>query len=114
MALTKVTKKITEKGPIFALKYDPRMPSVPQILVKHWRAIVSQNTYSKECFEKPPLTPFRRQPNIRNLLVKSKIPPPPELYPKRDLKGMIKCGKSCTACTYIFETKALKIHKNKP
>ena len=82
MALTKVTKKITEKGPIFALKFDPRMPSIPQILAKHWRSMVSQDQYLKECFPKPPLTAFRKQPNIRNLLIKSKIPPPPDIYTK--------------------------------
>ena len=88
VALYKVTKKITEERPIFALKFDPRMPSVPKLLAKHWRSMVSQNQYMKECFKKPPMTTFRKQPNLRNLLIKSKIPPPPEPYPRRERKGM--------------------------
>ena len=70
VALTKIIKNITEKGPIFALKYDPRLPSVPQILARHWRAMVFQDAYLKECFQKPPLTALSKQPNLRNLLKK--------------------------------------------
>ena len=73
----------------------------------------SQDAYLKECFQKPPLTAFRKQPNIRNLLIKSKIPPPPNLYPRRELKGMKKCGKSCPTCPYVYKTKEIKIHNKK-
>ena len=104
--------KNIEKETIFATKYDPRMPKMQPILAKHYRSMVSQDSYLKKCFPKPPLTAFRRQTNIRNFLIRSKVPPPPERYPKRNLKGMKNCGKSCPTCPYIKEGKSVKIVDN--
>ena len=97
VALLKVKAKDQENIPIFALKFDPRMPSVQPMLSKHYRSMISQDTYLKEVFAQPPLTAFRRQQNIRNFIIKAKVPPPPEHYPKRSLKGMKKCGNACSA-----------------
>ena len=36
-----------------------------------------------------------------------------KLYPSRKIKGMKKCGNSCTACPYILEVKDIRINKNK-
>ena len=72
IALLKVKIKEKEKLPIFAVKYDPRMPALQPMLAKHYRSMVSQDTYLKQCFPKPPLTAFRRQNNLRNFLIKSK------------------------------------------
>ena len=69
----------------------------------------SQDKYLSDCFSKPMLTAHRRQPNLRNILIKPRLPPPPNPYPKRNLTGMIKCGLSCTACPYILEGKCMKI-----
>ena len=55
----------------------------------------------REVFEQPSLTAFRRQNNLRNRLVKLKVPPPQPLHPKRELKGMSNCGKPCTACPFV-------------
>ena len=108
-ALLKVQKKSSETGPVFILQYDPRLPSIQQIVAKHWRSMKSQDKYLSDCFSKPMLTAYRRQPNLRNILIKSRIPPPPNPYPKRDLKGMKKCGLVCTACPYIIDGKSVKI-----
>ena len=97
----KVKKKITEKRPIFATKYDPRMPALQPIIAKHWRSMVLQDKHLEKCFSQPPLTAFKRQTNLRDLLIKSKVPPPPKKYPERHIKGMVKCGRPCTACAYI-------------
>ena len=70
-----------------------------------------QNQNLKECFPQPPLIAYRRQANLRNFLVKSKLPPTPERYPRRDLKGTKRCGKACTACPFIEEGKQVKINK---
>ena len=104
VALLKVKAKDQENRPIFALKFDPRMPSVQPMLSKHYRSMKSQDTYLNEVFAKPPLTVFRRQQHIRNFIIKAKVPPPPEHYPKRLLKGMKNCGKACSACPFIEDT----------
>ena len=74
--------------------------------------MISQFSYLKEVFAQPPLTAFKRQQNIQNFLIKSKVPPPPDPCPKRSLKGMKKCGKSCPACPFIEEDKEIKINQN--
>ena len=103
-------KNKEQKGPVFAVKFDPRLPSIPTIQAKHWRAMVSQNQYLSECFPEPPLTAHKRPTNIREFLIRSKVPPNPDQRPKRYTNGMQKCGNQCTACPYISETKKIKIN----
>ena len=110
VALFNIRRKTTEKLPVFALKYDPRLPAVQQIVGKHWRSMTGQVRHLKECIPLPPLTAYRRQTNLRDLLVKAKIPPPMRPYPHRKKQGMSNCGKSCTA--YIEKGKEVKINQN--
>ena len=71
--------------------------------------MVSRNSYLKEVFPRPPITAYKRQPNIRNLLVRAKVPK--NSNQTRKLKGMFKCGKGCPACPFIREEKNIKINK---
>ena len=60
---------------------------------------------------KPPLTAFKRQPNIRSYLIRAKLPTGPKRYPKRVQKGMKKCNRpDCTACPFINEAKEITIN----
>ena len=93
IALLKVKTNITQNLPVFALKYDPRLPAIQKMQAKHWRSMVVQNQYLAEVFKQTPLTAFRRQRNLRDLLIKSKVPPPIPLHPKRVVKGMTPCNK---------------------
>ena len=111
VALLRVKKKTPQNRPIFAVKYDPRLPSISNVQAKHWRAMVSQNKYLAEVFVEPPLTAYRRQNNLRDMLIKSKVPPPPPIHPRRVVKGMTKCAKNCTACPFVLKGKAIKIDK---
>ena len=112
VALLKVKRKEAESRPIFAVKFDPRLPSIQPIVSRHWRAMKSQDKYLGECFAEPPLIAFRRQSNIRDFLIKSKIPPPQRPYPDRTKKGMTNCGKGCPTCPYIQYGKEVKIDNN--
>ena len=108
IALRETKNKNENQGPVFAHTYDPRLPAIAQIQAKHWRTMVSRNTYLSEVFKRPPLTAYRRQPNLRSLLVKAKVPS--ERDHQRVIKGMKKCGKGCGSCPYIKETKNVKIN----
>ena len=99
--------------PIFITKYDPRMPALQPIISKHWRAMQAQDKYLNECFNKNPLTGFRRQANIRDILVKSKVSPPPKPYPERRKQGMTNCAKPCQTCPYVKFGKEVNIPHNK-
>ena len=50
--------------------------------------MVTEEKYLKKCFAQPPITAYRRQKNLRNFLMKSKIAPTPQLHPQREMKGM--------------------------
>ena len=73
--------------------------------------MIVEDSYLKEVFEQPPLTAFRRQNNLRDMLIKSKIPPPIPPHPRREMKGMSTCGKACTACPYVLKGKTVTINK---
>jgi hypothetical protein len=77
IALKRAQKKDQSKRPIFAVKFDPRLPSIPSITAKHWRSMTSQDQYLAEVFPQPPLTAFRSQTTIRNLVIKAKVPDAP-------------------------------------
>ena len=111
-ALKRVERKVNQERPIFVTKYDPRMPSIPKIQSKHWRSMVKGDNYLLKVFPEPPITGFRRQKNLKNFLIKSKIPSAPKLHEERKLNGMLKCNKSCTACPYINTTKNIKINES--
>ena len=110
-ALRKVERKNQLRRPVFAVKYDPRLPSITSIQAKHWRAMSSQDQYLSTCFPEPPLTGFKKQKNLRDILIRAKVPEPNRLRPKREMKGVFKCGYQCTACPYIQEVKDIKSNK---
>ena len=60
-----------------------------------------------EVFPEPPLIAYRRQKNIKEFLVRAKVPPRNKKT-KRTVKGMKKCNKSCHACPFILEGKEIK------
>ena len=71
IALSKVKTKEKEKLPMVAVKYDPRTPALQQILTKHYRSMIYQDVYLKQCFPKPHIN-ARRQNTLRNFPIKSK------------------------------------------
>ena len=113
VALRKVGKKQTSKRPVFALTYDPRLPSITNLQAKHWRAMVAMDPYLASVFPQPPLTGFRRQKNLRDHIIRAQVPIQPKRYPERRKMGMRKCGKQCTACPFVIEGKDIKIKDTK-
>ena len=108
-----IRKKQTNSiRPIFATKFDPRLPSLGGIHVKHWRSMTNQDQYLKEVFPQPPLIAFRRQKNLKDVLVRAKIPKEPGLHQPRQQKGMKKCTRACTACPFINQTKKVRISES--
>ena len=112
-ALKYVVKTKTTRRPVCVVSWDPRLPSLPAIKKKHWRAMTTTDPYLKEVFPEPPLTAYKRQKNIRDYLIRAKIPPLQADRPRRDFSGMKKCGKQCLACPYIQEGKKVFSVNNK-
>ena len=62
---------------------------------------------AKEVFPLPPMVAYKRPKNIREKLIRSKVPPERNLRPKRKQPGCKKCNK-CNICPYIKCCKNVK------
>jgi hypothetical protein len=109
-ALQKVAIPNHTKRPVYAVSWDPRLPNIAKIQGKHWRSMTLISPYLREVYPQPPLTAYRRQKNIRDFVIRAKVPPPLQKYPKRRINGMKKCKKSCVICPFIKEGKVIKSH----
>ena len=107
-ALKHVAKPKCNSRPVFAVTHDPRLPNLSNIITKHWRSMTYNESYLKDVFPSPPLVAYKKQPNLRNFLIRAKVPQTRSHYTKRLIKGMKKCNKPCAACPFIMETKQVK------
>ena len=82
-ALRKVPEKRRKKRPVFAVMFDPRLRSITNLQAKHWRTRVNRNQCLAEVFPCPPLTAYRRQPNLRSYLIRAKVAKAQDRYPMR-------------------------------
>ena len=60
--------------------------------------MVDQSPRLKRCFKKPSIVAYRRSKNLRDLLIRAKLPP--KKTPKRVLKGFKNCGELCPTCPF--------------
>ena len=72
-ALKRVVREKSTDRVVSVVTYDPRLPSIPKIVSKHWRTMV-QDPRMKEIFSSPPLVAYRRPANIKDKLIRSKMP----------------------------------------
>ena len=71
--------------------------------------MIGHNKYLNELFNKPPPTAYRGQSNLRDIVLKAKVPPAPNRYPQKEGKGMTKCGKDCMNCPDVMTGSETKI-----
>ena len=72
--------------------------------------MVSLDSKLAETFPKPPLVAYKRRPNLRDKLIRAKLPKPAS-RPKRASKGMKKCfkfGKGCPVCPFVDQFSLIK------
>ena len=86
VALREVVKPISSKRPIAVVSWDPRLPPIDTIQQKHWR-VMTLDPYLKQVFPEAPLVAYRRQTNLREHLIRAKLPPPNEIRNQRQFKG---------------------------
>ena len=108
VTLREVSGQISNTRPVFVVRYDPRLPKIPNIVIKHWRAMKCQDNYLEEVFQEPPLVAYSRNKNIKDTLIRAKLNK--NTRQQRKSHGMKKCGK-CKACSYILEGKTVKTNK---
>ena len=91
-------KEETTPRPVSVVLFDKRMPSVGNMVTKHWRTMVSSDPYLKEVFPAPPLVAYKVGRNLGTFLIRARIPRPIPNRPKRCLNGMHKCNKKSRGC----------------
>ena len=95
---------------MFSIKYDPCLPSLTGIIQKHHRTMIQDDPRLKEVFNQPPLIAYKRNRNLKDILIRSKVPNLNRRRSKRRLKGMKKCGK-CATCPFVKEGTRIKSTK---
>ena len=63
--------------------------------------MTTQDPYLSELFKEPPLVAYKKQRNIKDHIIRTKVADPPSLRPKRSRTGMSKCGKKTVAFIHI-------------
>ena len=106
-ALKRVERSQTEREPII-VTYHPSLPSVSQIVHKHWSVLTNTSPDLKRCFPKPSLVAYRRSKNLRDMLVRSKVTQTRKKA-KRET-GFRRCIKVCSMC---IQSKPCKSHECK-
>ena len=72
---------------------------------------LSMDPYLSEVFPDPPIVAYKRQRNIRDLLIRAKLPKHTKPYPKRINKGMKRCLRQCGMCPYVKEVNTIYTNK---
>ena len=69
---------------------------------ENWRNMVWPGSLDEmEVFQNPPMVTYRRAPNLRDKLIRTRIPDPPRMRSKRLIPGMKPCGLNCPTRPYI-------------
>ena len=80
-------KKVKKYRTVLAITYKPMLPSLSQIVKKHWNTM-AQDKHAIEIFAKPP--------NLKQNLCRAKLPTGKR--PHRQQFGMQRCTHQCPVC----------------
>ena len=62
-----------EEKTVFAITYHPALPSIPQIVNKHWSVMKKENSRLQQCLEKAPVIAYKRSKNLKDELIRAKV-----------------------------------------
>ena len=89
-----------EKKTVFTITYHPALPSISQIVNKHWSVMKNENSRLEQCFEKAPVIAYKRSKNLKDHLIRAKVTT--KRTSNRITKGYQNCfkysGHPCTLC----------------
>ena len=92
-----------ERAIVLAVPFDRRLPDVAKILHQHYNLLVQRNPDVKEWMRRAPMVSHLRPANLRDFLVRAKLPPVDRRQGAgRGVQpGLKKCGKTrCLCCIY--------------
>ena len=83
---------LPQNRPLLALKCYPRLPSIKQSTWSQWPSRTHM------VFLKQIMTALRRQKNLRDKLIRARVP---IAHPQRERRGMYNCRMNYTECFYM-------------
>lgn len=92
-------KKENDRVPLVII-FSKALPNIHSILRKNLK-ILHQSNRLKKIFSDPPIVAFKRDNNIKDILVHKKH----NLQFYKQTNGCGPCGKNCALCSHINETK---------
>ena len=66
----------SKKRPVFVASYDPCLPNIQTITMRHWRSMNRIDPYLAEVFSEPPLIAYKRQANLIDKIIRAKLNKP--------------------------------------
>ena len=97
-ALKKVTKTNKESNVAIVTNFHPSIPSISKIMKKHWSVMIDDSPEMKNCFSKSSIVSYKRHKNLRDMLIRAKLPP--IRGPQRKSNSFKNCGELCKMCAY--------------
>ena len=107
-ALKRVEKKKSDRE-VLAVTFHPSLPPISAILRKHWKVMIDDSPSLGKCFQTQSIVAYRRNKNLRDLLVKATIP---NRKSERPTGGFHQCTRtSCILCAMSLTTTSHKDYK---
>jgi hypothetical protein len=103
LEILKKTNRPKTDRVVLAITYHPKLPSVSNIIKKHWRTL-NRDPKAREMFPQPPMIAFKQPPNLKSKLCQARLPKQ-RLHQKRQITGTRSCNKPCGICPYILQSK---------
>ena len=111
LALQKKKKQTASDRVIGVFDYNPVLPKIGSVMVKHYRTMISDNPELKEAFPQPPMAALRQGPNLRRILCRGKlykVSMNPVRATHRSSAGWKRCSasgrKQCPICPFTPKT----------
>ena len=91
------------------IQYSPQGRDIELAIKKYWHIVASDPHLQKCGFDTPPMLTYKRPPNLRNMLVRSDIPPQPAPthFLSQIPSGNYKCG-NCQQCVFTRKSHTFK------
>ena len=90
--------KVKQENTALVTTFHPLLPPISKIVQKHWSVMTDDSPELMKCFERPSVVSYNRHKNLRDMLVRAKLPP--KRASRRTVNGYKACGELCKLCSF--------------
>ncbi|KAI8495641.1 hypothetical protein Bbelb_266130 [Branchiostoma belcheri] len=97
---------------VLVTTYSPHLPPLHTIIKKYWN-LVQLSSRTRDIFQDPPLVAYRRNKNIKDMLVRARIPKENRNFLDKFVPSdSFPCEKNrCTNCAFVKKANNFKSHR---